>query len=122
VLQTPPPNDPTNTIQDLINYLKSSLPPLPDDHFEILTSPNHSYHLTSKDAKTLINLDDGDRVEYYKNVTGEVRRRLANSAECGDRAQIIANTGRTTGNWFGLSYLWLEQLKCINTILGYSTN
>jgi len=53
-------------------------------------------------------LGDGDRVEYYKNVTGEVRRRLANSEECGNDAQILAKIGKTTGNWFGLSHPWLE--------------
>jgi aspartyl-tRNA(Asn)/glutamyl-tRNA(Gln) amidotransferase subunit B len=98
----------TNIIQDLIDYLKRSLPPLPDDHFRILTSPDYCYNLTFKDAKTLMSLDDGGRVEYYKNVTDEVRRRLANSEGCGENDHIVTKTGKMTGNWFGLSYPWLE--------------
>ncbi|KAI9771427.1 MAG: hypothetical protein M1840_002047 [Geoglossum simile] len=85
--------------EDLIDYLRRSLPPLPDDHFEILTSSEYYYNLTSKDAKTLISLDDGGRVEYYRNVTDEVQKRLVDLEGSGVSAQIVAKAGKTTGNW-----------------------
>ncbi|KAH0556081.1 hypothetical protein GP486_005981 [Trichoglossum hirsutum] len=96
--------------KDLIDHIKHSLPPLPDDRFKVLTSSDLHYNLTPKDAKTLLNLDDGDRIEYYKNVADEIRRRLLGS-ERGDGGgggggrsftvndEAVTKVGKMTGNW-----------------------
>jgi len=55
------------TQQDLLSHLRNTLPTLPDALLsDLTTSPTHA--LPSKDAKTLLQLDDGDRLDYYLSV------------------------------------------------------
>ena len=63
---------------------------LPDEHLTLLTaSPAHG--LTSKDARTLIALDDGDRLAYYLALVSHLH---AAGAPADD-----ARTGRIAANW-----------------------
>lgn len=51
--------------QDLTSHIENSIPDLPDDILKDLTTNSG---LTSKDAKTLIVLDDGERLDYFDDV------------------------------------------------------
>jgi aspartyl-tRNA(Asn)/glutamyl-tRNA(Gln) amidotransferase subunit B len=75
--------------QDLISHLKLSLPKLPDTMVETLAA---EYGLTTKDAGTLLSLDDGDRLEYFFDVLSQLQG--FNLPEV-DQAHL----GRVTGNW-----------------------
>jgi len=81
-----------HTLQDLLSHLKSTLPPLPDETFELLTQ-DPAYGLTMKDAKTLQSLDDGDRLDYYFEVVDCMRAQLDTSE--------VANSkvGKVAANW-----------------------
>lgn len=76
--------------QDLITHLHATLPMLPDEHLTLLTA-SPAYALTSKDAKTLIALDDGDRLAYYLALVSHLH---AAGAPADD-----PRTGRTAANW-----------------------
>ena len=52
-------------LQDLTSHIENFIPDLPDDILKNLTM--HS-GLTSKDAKTLMILDDGERLDYFDDV------------------------------------------------------
>ena len=51
--------------QDLVEYVSDTLPKLPDDSISELVQV---CGLTLKDAKTLVELDDGARLDYYDDV------------------------------------------------------
>ena len=51
--------------QDLTHHIENSIPDLPDDILNDLTTYSG---LTSKDAKTLMVLDDGERLDYFDDV------------------------------------------------------
>lgn len=74
-------------------HLRHTLPTLPDQLLETLTS--REYDLTIKDAKTLVALDDGDRLDYFYEVVDIVQRALPTA----DAGITNATIGRTTGNW-----------------------
>ncbi len=65
---------------------------LPDEAVDMLVS-SPRYSLTVKDAKTLVALDDGARVDFYMEVVERLRQQL--SAE--ELAPL--NVGRDAGNW-----------------------
>jgi aspartyl-tRNA(Asn)/glutamyl-tRNA(Gln) amidotransferase subunit B len=69
--------------------VKSALPVLPDQLLEFLTA---DYGLTEKDARTLISLDDGERLEYYLETVDIVSKELGGDV-------VTANIGRQVGNW-----------------------
>ncbi|KAI9885908.1 MAG: hypothetical protein M1823_002281 [Watsoniomyces obsoletus] len=81
--------------EDLIDHITSTLPILPDEQMRLLTAPD-DYNLTKKDARTLLVLDDGERLEYYQ----EVRRKVQDQLDkLPSNAVSSAKVGRTVGNW-----------------------
>jgi aspartyl-tRNA(Asn)/glutamyl-tRNA(Gln) amidotransferase subunit B len=54
---------------DLLHHLQSTLGVLPDDEISLLTN---TYGLTTKDALTLVSLNDGGRAEYFHDVVDEL--------------------------------------------------
>ena len=86
----PDPDLPPVIISEaFVGDLRSKLPPLPDALIERLTDPS-AYCLTTKDAKTLLALDDSERVEYYFNLVEQLTNRLKI-----DKSEV----GRVAGNW-----------------------
>jgi aspartyl-tRNA(Asn)/glutamyl-tRNA(Gln) amidotransferase subunit B len=75
--------------QDLINHLKLSLPKLPDTMIETLTT---DYGLTTKDAGTLLSLDDGERLDYFFEVLSQLQ-----GIDLPEVDQ--AHLGKVAGNW-----------------------
>ena len=55
----------TYSPQDLTYHIENSIPDLPDDILKDLTTYSG---LTPKDAKTLMVLDDGERLDYFDDV------------------------------------------------------
>ncbi|KAK0106189.1 hypothetical protein ONS96_003833 [Cadophora gregata f. sp. sojae] len=72
--------------QDLLDHLKGTLGVLPDEEITILVE---QYGLTVKDAMSLVSLDDGGRVEYFRNVVDEYKT----------PDMDLATAGRFCGNW-----------------------
>jgi len=72
--------------QDLLDHLEATLGVLPDEEIEILVE---QYGLTVKDAMSLVSLDDGGRVEYFRNVVDEYKT----------PEMELVTAGRFCGNW-----------------------
>lgn len=81
----------------MLDHIIRTMPVVPDQTLEMLTTA--PYYLTPKDAKTIMSLDDGSRVDYYCDAIDNVRRRMM-PTDGSDipRASAIA-IGKTTGNW-----------------------
>lgn len=79
------------------------MPALPDETLETLT--RIPYHLTMKDAKTLMSLDDGLRLDYYLSVVDCCQNRAQStnadkeSSSRSDLALPSSVIGKTAGNW-----------------------
>ncbi|KAF2213730.1 hypothetical protein CERZMDRAFT_38806 [Cercospora zeae-maydis SCOH1-5] len=77
--------------EDLVNHLRSTLPELPDDTVERVVD---SYGLSLKDAKTVVTLDDGDRLEFMEETVDLLKQRLA-----GTEHDTQHKLGKAVGNW-----------------------
>lgn len=75
---------------DLIEHLQDTLPELPDETVDRI---QRSYGLSEKDAKTLVTLDEGDRVEFLEETVELLQEKLRNDAEQGQRVGVMV------GNW-----------------------
>ncbi|KAH7080761.1 GatB/GatE catalytic domain-containing protein [Paraphoma chrysanthemicola] len=75
--------------EDLISHLRTSLPKLPDTMVDTLTE---HYGLSTKDAGTLLSLDDGDRLDYF---FGVMERLCGSDLPNTDQSHL----GRIAGNW-----------------------
>ena len=73
---------------DLLQYLEATLGMLPDEEIKILVE---EYGLTTKDALSLVSLNDGGRVEYFRNVVDHLLYL--------DPQRDLNKTGRLAGNW-----------------------
>ncbi|KAF1816534.1 Glutamyl-tRNA amidotransferase subunit B, mitochondrial [Eremomyces bilateralis CBS 781.70] len=78
--------------EDLVEHIHATMPLLPDDAFSLLTLKT-PYGLSIKDAKTVHNLDEGERLDYYMEVVQTLESELSDS----ERASMPY--GRTAGNW-----------------------
>jgi aspartyl-tRNA(Asn)/glutamyl-tRNA(Gln) amidotransferase subunit B len=74
---------------ELVDRLQQNLPTLPDDMLEVLTDSS-KYMLTVKDAKTLITLDNAERLDYYLDVVENLRSLSSD---------LPKDIGRIAGNW-----------------------
>ncbi|KAF3914829.1 hypothetical protein ABW20_dc0103737 [Dactylellina cionopaga] len=76
--------------ESLVNHVKSTLPPLPDQMLsELMSEP---FALTIKDARTMVDLDDGARVKYYKSIYDTLSALL-------DSKSRTKHLGKLIGNW-----------------------
>ena len=75
---------------DLVDHLRATLPELPDNTVERVRT---HYGLTLKDAKTIVSLDDGERLEFLEEVVQLLTDRL------GRPETELAGLGKLTGNW-----------------------
>lgn len=82
-----------NLKQDLVDHLRKNLPVLPDRTVEVLVG---RYGLSTKDAGTLLSFDNGDRLEYFFEVTNQLAR--ARNIKPSD-AEFPA-LGKAVGNWY----------------------
>jgi aspartyl-tRNA(Asn)/glutamyl-tRNA(Gln) amidotransferase subunit B len=73
---------------DLLNYLEATLGVLPDEEIRILVE---EYGLTTKDALSMVSLNEGGRAEYFRNVVDHL---LALNGQ-----RDLMKTGRLAGNW-----------------------
>ena len=68
------------------------MPKLPDMSVDTLVQ---WYGLTTKDAITLLSLDDGDRLEYFMGVMEPLTRETFKQ----EQDVPVSELGRLTGNW-----------------------
>ncbi|KAJ5211620.1 uncharacterized protein N7498_003266 [Penicillium cinerascens] len=88
----PDPDIPPLVIgEDLVNLINDNLPTLPDSLVQTLRT---GYGLSIEDAKPLIELDDGARLEYYRDVVDNL---CSLYADRDNKTQ--AAVARTAGNW-----------------------
>lgn len=74
---------------DLVDHLKSSLHQLPD---ETVGRVQEQYGLSLKDAKTIADLDDGDRLEFMEETVDLAMRGLDAEAHDGHKiAKLVSN-------------------------------
>ena len=76
----------------LVCALRNSLPTSPDELIQLLVGPE--YGLSVEDAKPLIELEDGARLEYYQDVV-DMLRDLQKDHDPNTRADLP----RMAGNW-----------------------
>ncbi|KAK5135762.1 hypothetical protein LTR08_004748 [Meristemomyces frigidus] len=76
--------------QDLVEHLRSTLPELPSETVERV---RNLYGLSLKDAKTVFDLDDGDRLEFMEETIESVQRKLGRTDI--DQLEI----GKLVSNW-----------------------
>ncbi|KAI7176304.1 hypothetical protein KC352_g24127, partial [Hortaea werneckii] len=74
----------------LVDHLRSSMPELPDETVQRVQA---QYGLSAKDAKTISDLDDGDRLDFMEETVLLVKAALDNSSI--DEQKI----GKLVGNW-----------------------
>lgn len=92
----PEPDLPSVVIgEDVLGQLRGDLPPLPDALLQILISP--TYGVSVKDAKPLIELDDGARLEYYQEVVDTLI--AFQEGRPTEKRQLSTQIGITAGNW-----------------------
>lgn len=65
---------------------------LPDDIANMLVQLSE-YGLTIKDAKTLVALNDGDRLEYYLDIVEILGK------EFSENSQYLEKVGKIANNW-----------------------
>ena len=70
--------------EDLLGHLQSTLGILPEEEIGLLVS---DYGLTAKDAKSLVSLNDGYRVEYFRNIVDHLIK-LTPPEESKESAQV----------------------------------
>ncbi len=92
-------------LKDLVQHVKDTLPQLPDELLSILTANTQSggYDLTTKDAKTLMSLDDGDRLEDYLEVVWLLRNEVYGHLNPGEL--VMDQIGKLAANWYVSSFL-----------------
>jgi aspartyl-tRNA(Asn)/glutamyl-tRNA(Gln) amidotransferase subunit B len=73
---------------DLLQHLQSTLGVLPDQEIATLTD---TYGLTTKDAMSLVSLNNGGRAEYFRNVVDQLML-LSGDAD-------MRRLGKLAGNW-----------------------
>jgi aspartyl-tRNA(Asn)/glutamyl-tRNA(Gln) amidotransferase subunit B len=78
--------------QELIETLQATLPMTPDATLSLLQQSPHQ-RLNLKDAMTLLNLDDGDRVDYYMDVLDQLRNKG------GSQKYLSNQKSGLVGNW-----------------------
>lgn len=102
---------------DLVEWIKGTMPELPDQTLKRLVKPVDGgqvgevgeaegegvgeYGLTVKDAGTLMAWDNGARVGYYEEVVRLVREELLREGVTDQKA--LKDVGRVVGNWYILS-------------------
>ena len=74
----------------LVEHLRATLPELPD---AAVARVQADYGLSSKDARTIVSLDDGDRLEFMEETVDLLKSKLA--AGTVDARKL----GKTVGNW-----------------------
>lgn len=79
---------------DLVDHLQRTLPTLPNQLLWKLTD-DQRYALSTTDAKILLQLDDGNRLEYYTSVV----EKLNVICQDLDIDSILARTGQLAANW-----------------------
>ncbi|KAH8426956.1 glutamyl-tRNA(Gln) amidotransferase subunit PET112 [Aspergillus melleus] len=77
---------------DLVAELRNTLPAVSDELIGVLKDP--AYGLPIEDAKPLVELEDGARLEYYQDVV-DILRDLQQDQDSKTRATL----GRVAGNW-----------------------
>ena len=104
----PDPDIPPLIIADeVVSHLQKTLPTLPDDLLVMLTDLEQ-YGLSMTDAKILLSIDDGGRLDYFQEVVDAVRLRrhfqkvadaLRQRLDDTESENMDKGLARVAGNW-----------------------
>jgi aspartyl-tRNA(Asn)/glutamyl-tRNA(Gln) amidotransferase subunit B len=104
----PDPDIPPLIIADeIVNHLNRTLPKLPDELLVMLTDPEQ-YGLSVTDAKIILSIDNGERLDYFQDVVDALRLRryfqkihdaLQQRLDERESEKIDESLGRVAGNW-----------------------
>lgn len=74
-----------------MEHLRASLPVLPDESLAtLIDDPDHG--ISAKDARTLVSLDDGERLEFYYETLDYLRSELDEGSDAWKKAsKLVAN-------------------------------
>jgi aspartyl-tRNA(Asn)/glutamyl-tRNA(Gln) amidotransferase subunit B len=86
----PPRQTSADHLQSLVNHLTANLPMLPD---ALVAELVQEHGLTTKDAKTLVALDGGDRLDYYYEACDSL------ATLKGGSSPVSLAERRTVSNW-----------------------
>ena len=79
---------------EVVDHLTKSLPTLPDTLLAMLTD-SEGYALTTTDARILLSVDDGARLDYYQDVVDKLRGTQGAAVT----VRTLADTGKLVANW-----------------------
>ena len=103
-------------IKSMIKHIRNQLPILPDEQTRILVT---DYGLTMKDAKALISLDSGSRVDYFFSIIDLLSKTL-------ETKMAQASIGKAVSNWYDfplfvlLRLIWNRVLHELGGLFGSS--
>ena len=92
---------------EIVTHLTKSLPKLPDELLMMLTDPDQ-YGLSMTDAKILLSIDDGVRLDYFQDVVDALRLpryfqkihdALQERVDEQESEKIDRSLGRAAANW-----------------------
>lgn len=87
---------PLRIAPDLVDHLRATLPELPD---ATAVRVQTKYGLSAKDAKTLVILDDGDRLDFFEETVALLTENASQFPEFVASGDVTEKIGRTAGNW-----------------------
>ena len=79
---------------NLIEHLRHTVPEMPE---QTVARVVEMYGISDKDARTLVDLDDGDRLEFVEETTHLAFEQLSSSAPA--KLDLQRAVGRLVGNW-----------------------
>lgn len=85
---------------DVVTELQATMPAMPDEVLQLLTK-DPTYGVSVDDAKPLLELDDGARLEYYQDAVDIVNslQQSDESQEGSGNKQHPSANGKTVANW-----------------------
>ena len=69
---------------------------IPEEQVKVLIN---DFGITRKDAKTLVSLDNGERLDYFEHVTSMVLKQCGEEGLSGFDSTRKAETGLLVSNW-----------------------
>lgn len=88
--------------EEVVQHLSATLPKLPDQLLVTLTDPE-GYGLSTTDAKILLSIDNGERLEYFEDVVETLASRQTKKGnmtpEKSANRSLRESHGKLVGNW-----------------------
>ncbi len=85
--------------KEVVDHFTRNMPKLPDHLLDVLTDPE-AYSLSMTDAKILLSIDDGERLDYFQDVVDLLVEKSYEEDNIETRTlELNASHGKLVGNW-----------------------